>query len=156
MPKVYLAGPDVFLPNALEVGASLKALCAKYGLQGVFPLDSGVNLEDMSPQDKGAAIYMANINLIQDCDALLVNMTPFRGSSMDVGTAFKVGYGAALSKYLVGYTGDYRPYHERVIPDGNQVEDFDMVDNLMVQVPMESIHRTAEEAIKALSELLLD
>jgi nucleoside 2-deoxyribosyltransferase len=158
MAKVYLAGPDVFLPNALEVGANLKALCAKYGLQGVFPLDSKVKLDGLDPYEQGIAIYWANVDLIKECDALLVNMTPFRGPSMDVGTAFEVGYGAALSKILMGYTefGAGSLYKERVKLDGNLIEDFGMVDNLMVDAPMEGIFDTAEEAIKILAEEYLD
>ena len=29
--KIYLAGPDVFLPNAIAIGRRKKELCAQYG-----------------------------------------------------------------------------------------------------------------------------
>ena len=32
--KIYLAGPDVFLPNAKEIGKLKKELCEKYGFEG--------------------------------------------------------------------------------------------------------------------------
>jgi Nucleoside 2-deoxyribosyltransferase len=35
--KVYLAGPEVFLRNATEVGDRKKALCEAHGLEGLFP-----------------------------------------------------------------------------------------------------------------------
>ena len=36
-PRVYLAGPDVFVANAKEIGESLKKICVEAGLEGVFP-----------------------------------------------------------------------------------------------------------------------
>ncbi|MBE7942197.1 nucleoside 2-deoxyribosyltransferase, partial [Ramlibacter aquaticus] len=39
MPRVYLAGPDVFRPDAEAFGRALAQACAALGLQGVFPLD---------------------------------------------------------------------------------------------------------------------
>ncbi len=38
--RVYLAGPDVFLPDPHARGAALKRICARHGLTGVFPLDA--------------------------------------------------------------------------------------------------------------------
>ena len=38
-PRIYLAGPEVFLPDPLAMGAKKVALCAKHGFEGVFPLD---------------------------------------------------------------------------------------------------------------------
>ena len=37
--RVYLAGPEVFLSNAREVGARKRAICERHGLVGVFPGD---------------------------------------------------------------------------------------------------------------------
>jgi nucleoside 2-deoxyribosyltransferase len=37
-PRIYLAGPDVFLPDAIEAGKRKKVLCQKYGFEGVYPL----------------------------------------------------------------------------------------------------------------------
>ncbi len=36
---VYLTGPDVFLPNARQIGAGKRAICARHGLVGVYPDD---------------------------------------------------------------------------------------------------------------------
>ena len=43
-PRIYLAGPEVFLPDAQAMGARKAALCAAHGLEGVFPLDAQLNL----------------------------------------------------------------------------------------------------------------
>jgi nucleoside 2-deoxyribosyltransferase len=37
--KIYLAGPDVFLPDAVDVGRRKVALCSRDGLIGLYPLD---------------------------------------------------------------------------------------------------------------------
>ena len=37
---IYLAGPDVFLPNAIEVGKKKKAICEEFGFEGLFPADN--------------------------------------------------------------------------------------------------------------------
>ena len=37
--RVYLAGPDVFLANARDIGARKRAICERHGLIGVFPGD---------------------------------------------------------------------------------------------------------------------
>jgi nucleoside 2-deoxyribosyltransferase len=36
--RVYLAGPEVSLPNASEIGARKRAICEQYGLVGVSRL----------------------------------------------------------------------------------------------------------------------
>src|SRR6516165_10559354 len=42
--KIYLAGPDVFLPDRIEIGRRKTAICARYGLTGLYPLDHPVDL----------------------------------------------------------------------------------------------------------------
>ncbi len=33
--RIYLAGPEVFLANAREIGVRKRAICTQYGLTGV-------------------------------------------------------------------------------------------------------------------------
>jgi nucleoside 2-deoxyribosyltransferase len=84
--KLYLAGPDVFLREAVEIGRRKKALCRDNGHEGLFPLDN-----DVSPDD-AAAIFAANRGLMDRADAGLFNLSPFRGPSADAGTVFELGY----------------------------------------------------------------
>nr|WP_067293172.1 nucleoside 2-deoxyribosyltransferase [Marinobacterium profundum] len=137
--KVYIAGPDVFWPNALEAGAAKVELCTRYGFEGLFPLDSALQLEGLAPREAGMAIYRANINLMQKADLLVANMTPFRGPSLDAGTAFELGFMTGLGKPVWGYSLDGRLYADRVATDnsaadtdGMTIERFDMADNLML------------------------
>ncbi|MDO6562730.1 nucleoside 2-deoxyribosyltransferase [Amphritea sp. 1_MG-2023] len=136
-PSIYLAGPDVFWPNAIELGAAKKKLCQRYGFTGLFPLDNSLDLSSLSPYQAGLAIYRANIELMNRCDLIIANMTPFRGPSMDVGTAFEMGYLTALNKPVWGYSLDGRLYSDRIDgsltdAEGFSIERFDMADNLMM------------------------
>ncbi|MBV9560335.1 MAG: nucleoside 2-deoxyribosyltransferase, partial [Bradyrhizobium sp.] len=42
--KIYLAGPDVFLPDAIEIGRRKVEICARHGLTGLYPLDNAIAL----------------------------------------------------------------------------------------------------------------
>ncbi len=135
--SIYLAGPDVFWPNAGELGAAKKQLCQQYGFSGHFPLDNELNLSQLSPYSAGLEIYQANIQLMNQSDLIIANMTPFRGPSMDVGTAFEMGYMTAQNKPVWGYSLDGRLYSDRIEgndtdADGFSIESFAMADNLML------------------------
>jgi len=99
-------------------------------------------------------IYEGNINLINSCDAILANIFPFRGPSVDVGTAFEIGYGLAKGLVVVCYTSQKNLYKDRVIPDELLIEDFGMIDNLMIHCSARKIFSNSSKAIKYLSELL--
>ena len=142
--RIYLAGPDVFLPDAIAVGRSKVALCAAYGFEGLFPLDNEAPPTAGSPQTVGLQIYRANRRLMRSADAILANMTPFRGPSADVGTAFELGFFAAMERPIFAYSADLQSYAERTRArlglarsaerdaDGHDIERFDLPDNLML------------------------
>ena len=88
-PKLYLAGPEVFLPDAIEIGRIKKDLCARYGIEGLYPFDNEVSPRPGEAVDR--VIYRANIAMIRDADGGIFNLTPFRGPSADVGTVFELG-----------------------------------------------------------------
>ena len=81
---------------------------------------------------------------MERCDILIADMTPFRGPSMDVGTAFEMGLAKAREMPVFGYNDVLGPYNERVPTgpsdgdsrprdvDGLHIEDFGLQDNLMV------------------------
>lgn len=122
-PRVYLAGPDVFLPDALEVGAAKQRLCAEVGLTGVFPLDGPYErLGGLSPSEAGLAAFDICVELMDTCALAVANMTPFRGPSMDVGTAVEMGYMYAQGKPVFGYSNTSGVYSDRVSPDEMFVE----------------------------------
>ena len=147
--RIYLAGPDVFLQNAEHIGEQKKALCVRYGFEGLFPLDSELSAEAASGKasELGFAISAANEQLIAQCDVLIANLTPFRGPSADVGTVYELGLARGLGKPIYGYSNTPTPYLDRLRGqfgmfgktgdirdrDGYKIEEFDLHDNLMIE-----------------------
>jgi nucleoside 2-deoxyribosyltransferase len=176
----YLAGPDVFFPEAVEMGKRKKDYLERLGIIGHFPLDNEISKkESVHPQRDSRRIADANEKMMLDCcgdnkiGIILMNMSPFRGPSMDVGTAFEAGFMSALAKksnvIIVGYTSDTRKFEERVITDiyggpenitaqngeihgsdGIMIETFGGADNLMITAAIErsggKIYQTFEDA----------
>ena len=147
--RIYLAGPEVFLENAREIGEHKKALCKKYGFEGVFPLDNDVDIKGKSQREIGLCISAVNEDLIKTCDLVIANITPFRGPSADVGTAYEMGFAHALGKSVFAYTNVALPFTERTIKalnvqvkrsndgklrdaHGMFIEEVDLTDNLMI------------------------
>jgi nucleoside 2-deoxyribosyltransferase len=146
-PRIYLAGPEVFLPDAAAVGAEKCRLCAEVGFEGLFPLDASLDLTGLSKHEAARRIALANEALMHSADAIIANLTPFRGVSMDSGTAFEVGFMRALGKPILGYSNASSIYAVRArlcrmnsaLPydsdrEGFEIEDFDLAENLMIAV----------------------
>ena len=133
MTRVYLAGPEVFLPDAAAVIAAKCDLTRAAGLIPVAPGDAQVP-DDLAPFDKGLFISRYDEALMDSADAVIANLTPFRGISADVGTAYELGFMAGRGKPVFAYTNDARPHADRIGADGGgfAVERFAMADNLML------------------------
>jgi nucleoside 2-deoxyribosyltransferase len=146
-PRIYLAGPEVFLPDPLAAGRAKQALCARHGFEGVYPLDASLDLAGLPKRQKARRISLANEAAMQSCDGLIANLTPFRGVATDSGTAFEVGFMRALGRPVLAYTNVVASYRQRAeafrahgthAPDadgpGVQIEDFDLAENLMIEI----------------------
>ncbi len=145
--RVYLAGPDVFLPDVVQRAERLKHVCARHGLVGVFPLDP---LPDepagWSALPLARAIARRNEAHIRRCDGLVANLTPFRGPGADGGTAYELGFARALGRPVFGWSNAAGSYLDRCAlwpgatrqgrawldPDGLEIEAFGLPDNLMM------------------------
>jgi nucleoside 2-deoxyribosyltransferase len=152
-PKVYLAGPEVFLRNPVEAGALKVETCARHGLEGKYPLDAQLDLGDLVLAERAYAIARANERLIGECDAVIANLTPFRGPGADTGTAYEVGYARGRGLPVFGYSNHHLSFFDRVrkfnakplkhrpgsdptmaFEDSDRmgVEQFELAENLMV------------------------
>lgn len=160
---LYLAGPDVFRPDAPAHGQRLLALCAQYGFGGVFPLDDSLPGGLPSPQDIAAHIYQRNLARIDACDAVVANLDFFRGPEPDSGTCFEVGYAVARAKPVVAYVAESGSFAERIrqrhphaVRDaqhdaqGWRLEEFGLPLNLMLGVPCRVVVGGLREALAAL------
>lgn len=142
MIAVYLAGPDVFLPDAPARAARLKAICARHGLSGVSPLDPlcGGDPPDWAALPEPLRIARRNEAHIAGCAALIANLTPFRGPSADPGTVFELGFMRALGRPVYGWSNCAIPFASRTRAflaghprEALAVEEFPgMADNLMI------------------------
>jgi nucleoside 2-deoxyribosyltransferase len=152
--RVYLAGPDVFLPEAGALAECKRKLCADYGFVGKSPLDNEISLEGLSQHEAALRIGAANEDMIRSCHLMIANLTPFRGPSADVGTAYEMGFARALGLPVFGYTNVAGTLLDRTRqalgaevtrePTGRYadaypmaVEDFDCIDNLMLVIAVE-------------------
>lgn len=154
--KIYLAGPDVFRIDAIDRGKLLKELCNFYGHIGLYPLDNEVSGSCTFQMSK--EIYEANFNMIKDCDVILANIERFRGPSADPGTVWEIGAGKALGKKVILYNSDDLQYNEFVNRDVKEtkfpnVEDFGLIDNLMIVHCADSIHLNLKHALEYLNEI---
>lgn len=115
-PRLYLAGPMVFLRDPDPVFARMKAICREVGAEGVAPLDGQIGLEGAGQgRTVLERIVAADIGLMERLDAGLFCLDPFRiGVEMDAGTAFEVGFMVARGKPVAGWTSDPRDYPAKV------------------------------------------
>jgi len=169
--RIYLAGPDLFFPDAADRYARIKAACQSAGMVGVAPNDEldlpGAGLA--SDDDMARAIYGHNMRTLASCDAVLANLSAFRGAEPDSGTVFEVSYAFAIGKPVVGWTGDGWTMADRATVlrnayrdadgtlrdkfDGGQVEDFGLPVNLMLACSFPVV-QTQDEAIAILKGYL--
>lgn len=161
MANVYLAGPGVFRPDADDFGRSLKEKCARVGLVGCFPLDN--TIEAGTPAATARAIYRANVDLIEASHAVIADISSFRGPNMDPGTAWEIGYAVARGLPVYVWTPESAGLFERTerqagavgsIEKGRDqngwiIENFGLMENLMIMSSAISVHPSADDAILA-------
>lgn len=143
MKSVYLAGPDVFLPGAVAHGQRKIDVCARHGLHGRAPLNEDVPaLATLADAEAWWTIYRKDIAMMEGCDAIIANLTPFRGASADSGTLVEVGWFLGRGRPVFGYSNTATPFDARsraqvlAVPDpmpGLAVEAFGLSDNLMIE-----------------------
>jgi nucleoside 2-deoxyribosyltransferase len=143
---VYLAGPDVFFPEARALLARKRALCRRHGFAAVSPLDADPAAKRGSRRARGLSIAAENEARIRACQLVVANLSPFRGPSADPGTVYELGFARGLGLPVFGYTTDGRSFRARTLAalglgargrrkrdaDGLAIEDFGLRDNLML------------------------
>ena len=165
-PRVYLAGPSVFRPNAKAHLASLAALCERHGLTALLPTDDCAGAADAPLARR---IYESNTQMLRSADGVLADLQEWRGHEPDSGTAFEVGFAAALELPIVGYGAPVDCYADRVSKTRTcerdalgmlrecysqmAVEDFGMPLNLMLSCSAVLVN-SEEEGIELLAAML--
>lgn len=154
--KLYIAGPDVFRPDAAAWAEEVRLLCQRHGHEALIPLDG--------LQTTATGIYRNNLRLIGAADRVLANLNPFRGTEPDSGTCVEVGYALALGKPVIGYVATLCPMRERLQASGPGedgryrdsagwlVENFGLAVNLMLAVPVHLVEGGIEAALNAVNQ----
>ena len=133
----YLAGPDVFLPNAVAHAARKVEICRRFGLLGLPPLDQDVETAAKA-LDVWRSIYEKDIAMMERSDIIIANLTPFGGASADAGTLIEVGWFLGKGKPIFGYSNTSESFEQRMrrqLGDGCAdlgIEGFHLPDNLMI------------------------
>ena len=138
----YLAGPDVFLPDARAHALRKIEICARHGIIGRTPLNEDVDrTADMSDAAFAMAIFHKDVAMMEACDIIIANLTPFRGASADSGTLVELGWFLGRGRPIFGYSNSATLFAERsrkhveATPDphpGLVVHGFGLPDNLMI------------------------
>lgn len=156
MPQsVYLAGPEVFYPDARAHGQRMQLVCRDAGFTGLFPLDA-------QAERQSRAIYLANRQLIDRADAVVANLRDFRGFEPDSGTVWEVSYALARGKPVVGYCPTAASIAQRLqaSPHGRlfdaqcETEDFGLPLNLMLAHSLSAIAYGSEAQFLGLKAAL--
>jgi nucleoside 2-deoxyribosyltransferase len=146
--KVYLAGPEVFFPNARDLLDVKIRLARDIGFDPVAPGDLEVP-PARSKREFGENIYRVDEQLMKQADAIIANLTPFRGLHADIGTVFELGYMCGRGKPAFAYSNvvdnsfvrllryydgqvEAAPDGRKRGKDGSLVDDFGMNENLMI------------------------
>jgi nucleoside 2-deoxyribosyltransferase len=164
--KVYLAGFDVFKPDAASIFASLCSEAIRLQLVPLAPIDGDMP-SAVSGVQMAKHIFASNVAKLSEADGLIANLAPFRGHEPDSGTVFEVGFAIARGIPVIGYgvpAGSYADRLHAAKPctrceagvlreqhSGWLVEDFGLPLNLMLSCSIE-FRDTAVEALQQMAE----
>lgn len=132
----YLAGPDVFLPNAVAHAAKKVEICRRVGLRGLPPLNDDAAVA--TGLEAWQVIYEKDVAMMEKSDLIIANLTPFGGASADSGTLIEVGWFLGQGKPIFGYSNTAENFESRMrrqlgaAPTDFDIEGFHLPDNLMI------------------------
>jgi nucleoside 2-deoxyribosyltransferase len=139
-PVAYLAGPDLFLPDAHAHAARKIAIAGRHGIEALAPLDAPPP-ECRPGEALWQAIFRQDVAMMERSDIIIAHLTPFRGASADAGTLVELGWFLGRRRPCFGYSNASTPFTARsrrqvsALADplpGIDIEDFTLGDNLMV------------------------
>jgi len=151
--SIYLSGPDLFLPDGEALYHRKREMCEAVGLTAVGP-------RKPTPEDGSAGragelqarvLYTDALQALRGADAVVANLTPWRGPNCQPAAAFEMGFASALGKPVFAYMNvedeaeaEYLGRVEAILgaevddagvwrdPDGSEVEDLELPENLML------------------------
>ena len=147
--RVFLSGPDLFMPDGPELLAAKRAACQEAGLEGVHA-DGGAG-EGAPGELRARMAYADAVSRLRSCHAVIANLTPWRGPHPDPGAVFEAGFAAGLGLPVFAYLNvadaEEADHRDRVAamvgaaldaegawrdPDGGLIEDLGLPEGLML------------------------
>jgi len=117
-------------------------ICARYNIIGRPPLNEDVqSLSTLAEAEAWQTTFRKDLAMMEGCDIIIANLTPFRGPSADAGTLVEVGWFLGRGRPIFGYSNSAASFavrsrhHVAAVPDavpGIAVEGFGLPDNLMI------------------------
>lgn len=169
--KVYIAGPDIFFEDWVARAQAAQRICADLGMEAILPIPpqplAGPGVTEPGDRDRARLIFHACLDAVARADAVVANLTPFRGGEPDSGTVVEAAAAYFLGKPVVGYTTETRCVHEYLgarknddgallCRDGALIEQFGLPCNLMVAcVCGEIVIGGVEAALARVAEILV-
>jgi len=150
MQILYLAGPDQWFPEAEAHDLRKRALVEAAGFTPLTAFDVRAS-ETEASEVMARELYAETAQRMRQADAVIVNLTPWRGPGCDPAAAYAAGFAAALGKPVFAYLNvsddvdaDYRERVARLIGaqpdeagvvrdmDGCEVEDLGLPESLIL------------------------
>ena len=148
--SVYLSGPDASFQDGGELLARKAEMCRAAGFVPVSAKDAEL-VESEASEAMAREIYAANMQLLRGADAVIANLSPFRGPGCDAAAAFEVGVASGLGKPVFAYMNvaeeAMAEHRHRVLEwvggrmdeqggwrdaEGAEIEDFGLPETLML------------------------
>lgn len=147
--NLYLAGPGIFFKNSETHFLRIEKIVKDHGHLPSIPYSTSRNSKE---------IFKQNLWLLNNCDAVVADVTPFRGPSVDVGTTWEIGYAFARGKPVYGYGYQSRPDYAARVRDYEHedriIEDFGLFDNLMIAESLTGLVLHPNSIYRALSGVM--
>ena len=161
MPVVFLSGPERYDEDCEEKYRLMKAICKRYGLYAIAPIDKAPGVETIESDDpytRAYNIFYRNQQHVRNCDIIIANLNDFHCWEPESDTSFECGMAFQLGKKLYAYMDDVSIMKERV-PNlgeaheyrdacGCNVENFDYPVNLMFSSSMKIFEGKFEKIIE--------
>jgi nucleoside 2-deoxyribosyltransferase len=148
--SVYLSGPERWSPEGPDLIARQRRACESAGVAPLFAGDTPL-VEREGTEAMAREAYAGALASLRQADAVIVNLTPWRGPSAHPTAIFEAGFASALGKPVFAYMNvadpDDAEYAARVDSligstlgedgvardvDGCEIEDFGLPETLML------------------------
>ena len=165
-PRIYIAGPDLFLPDWPEYAARATALCAEHGLEAVLPVPgivlTGPGVTQRSDAAGAKKVSVGCRKAVGQAHGVIANLSPFRGTEPDSGTVVECALAHVLGIPVIGFTsgiGHAAPVGtdeegRLLAPDGGWIEQFGLSHNVMLHDVCLAIVEDPREAVAIMADLL--